>query len=619
MGFRERYSIPDLGVGVGFRSEHTDQILGDVQPPMDWFEVVSEKFIIKGGKLLANLDKLLSHYKVAPHGVCLSIGATKPLDKAYLAKLKAVVDRINPPWASDHFCWCGTNKVDLHDLLPLPLTAENAQYIADRVRRVQDYLGRPFALENASTYLTFASSNMPEWEFVATVAEKADCGLLLDVNNVFVSSFNHGFDPIKYIEAIPVDRVVQFHLAGHTDCGTHLLDTHSAHVRAEVWDLYRRAVRRFGAVSTIIEWDSDIPSWEDLSKEAAMARDARNEVLAERGQGPAKKAKKARPGKFNFPEADLDDVPKGPKQLREIQAFMAPALIGTVCIDKSPELTEGADKYVAKGLRMSPAESLDVYRHQFWLRHTEAMWKDYPEMAQALGNKFNKFCTDYLVAFPPTAFSMRDVGGKLIEFAKSHAPWSEDAFLYDCVRADWAHIRARDDADAPELEPSAIANATADDWNRARVTLHPSLQRNIMSYPVHKYRLAVIQGESPARPEPAKTFLITYRAKDLTRYTTLIPGSYLLLSLLSRGVPLGAASQRIAMFLQKGNKADVAGEVGSWFQAYMARGWIVGINFSRRSKRAKPPEIRMELNPEVDPPDENPESLIASTAQCLSA
>jgi uncharacterized protein (UPF0276 family) len=212
--------------------------------------------------------------------VSLSIGSTDPLDRAYLTKLKSLVVRVGAPWCSDHFCWTGIGQVDIHDLLPLPYTGDVIEHVVDRVRRVQDFLEVPFALENASTYLAFRESTMPEWEFVAEVVERADCGLLFDVNNVFVSAKNHGFDPNAYVDAIPADRVVQIHLAGHTDKGTYLLDTHSDHVRDEVWELYRRTLRRVGPTSTLIEWDQDIPTWDTLAAEAATARRVRDETLA---------------------------------------------------------------------------------------------------------------------------------------------------------------------------------------------------------------------------------------------------------------------------------------------------------------------------------------------------
>jgi hypothetical protein len=278
MGYRDRHAIPDLGVGVGFRLPHYSHVL-DTKPPMDWFEVISENFMVRGGTALANLEKLFAHYRVVPHGVSLSIGRAGPLDPTYLARLKALIDRIDPPWASDHLCWTGTASANMHDLLPLPLTRQGIDHVAAHVRQVQGFLERPFALENVSSYLTFTSSTMPEWEFLGEIAEKADCGILLDCNNIFVSSVNHGFDANAYVDAVAPDRVVQMHLAGHVDKGTYLLDTHSDHVREEVWELYRRATRRTGLTSTLIEWDEDIPSWDELALEATMARRMREETL----------------------------------------------------------------------------------------------------------------------------------------------------------------------------------------------------------------------------------------------------------------------------------------------------------------------------------------------------
>ena len=279
MGFRRRYSIPDLGVGVGFRVPHYEHVL-TARPEMDWFEVISENFMVRGGMPLENLEKLRSQYPVIPHGVSLSIGGTAPLDHDYLKRLKVVVDRINPPWFSDHLCWSGVARVHLHDLLPLPFTREAVSHVADRARQVADFLERPFALENVSSYMTFTASEMPEWEFLSEIAERADCGILLDCNNIYVSSQNHGFDANSYIDAIDPTRVVQMHLAGHTDKGAYLLDTHADHVNDATWELYRRALRRTGPTSVLIELDDDIPSWDVLAAEAAQARAHRDEIVS---------------------------------------------------------------------------------------------------------------------------------------------------------------------------------------------------------------------------------------------------------------------------------------------------------------------------------------------------
>jgi uncharacterized protein (UPF0276 family) len=279
MGYREKHAIPDLGIGVGLRGPHIGHVLRE-RPAMDWFEIVSENYFAEGGIARANLESIRSAYRLVPHGVSLSIGGSDPLDPQYLLRLRSLVRRVEAPWCTDHLCWTGAHGVDLHDLLPIPYTKETLAYVADRVRRVQGELEIPFALENASSYMEYRESTMAEHEFLGELAERADCGILLDVNNVFVSAYNHGFDAERYIDAIPADRVVQMHVAGHTDKGTHLLDTHSDHVREEVWQLYRRAISRCGAIATLVEWDEDIPSWAVLADEAETARSARSEALA---------------------------------------------------------------------------------------------------------------------------------------------------------------------------------------------------------------------------------------------------------------------------------------------------------------------------------------------------
>jgi len=276
VGFRTRHNIPDLGVGVGFRIPHYPHVLEN-RPEMDWFEVISENFMVPGGRPFENLERLRAAYRVVPHGVSLAVGSSVDLDQGYLEKLKALVRRLNPPWVSDHLCWGAVSNVVLHDLLPLPQNKEVIAHVVERVKRVQDFIEVPFALENVSSYMTFKSSTMTEWEFLSEIAERADCGLLFDCNNVYVSSRNHGFDPNLYVDAVPADRVVQMHLAGHTDKGKYLLDTHSDHVCDPVWELYRRATHRFGLTSTLIEWDDDIPEWAVLAEEAQKARNVRDE------------------------------------------------------------------------------------------------------------------------------------------------------------------------------------------------------------------------------------------------------------------------------------------------------------------------------------------------------
>jgi uncharacterized protein (UPF0276 family) len=267
--------LPDLGIGVGLRTVHFGHILAK-HPPVDWFEVLSENFLDTGGRPLHVLDQVAERYPVALHGVSMSIGSTDPLDLEYLGKLKALADRTRAHWVSDHLCWTGVLGLNTHDLLPMPYTEEALRHTTARVREVSERLERPLVLENPSSYVQFAGSTMSEWEFLSRLAEQADCGLLLDVNNVFVSAFNHGFDPLEYIAGIPADRVVQYHVAGHTNKGTHILDTHSDHALPEVWELYRLAWKRTGATATLYEWDEDIPEFDVVHAEARKALEHRD-------------------------------------------------------------------------------------------------------------------------------------------------------------------------------------------------------------------------------------------------------------------------------------------------------------------------------------------------------
>ena len=264
-------AFPFLGFGVGLRTTHYSEIL-ETYPAVDWFEVISENYMVSGGRPLHILEKVRGRYPIALHGVSLSIGSTDPLNLNYLRQLKELAQRFQPAWVSDHLCWTSVGGHNAHDLLPLPYTSEALVYVVERVSRVQDILGRRILLENVSTYLQFQQSTLPEWEFLAQVAEQADCGILLDVNNIFVSAFNHGFSAEAYLQAVPVERVHQFHLAGHSDKETFLHDTHDHPVADAVWDLYAQAVRRFGRVSTLIEWDDQIPPFAEVHAQALRAQ-----------------------------------------------------------------------------------------------------------------------------------------------------------------------------------------------------------------------------------------------------------------------------------------------------------------------------------------------------------
>ncbi len=272
-----RWNLPDLGLGVGLRTAHFHHIV-DKWPRMDWFEILSENFIDTEGRPLYYLDQIAERYPIVMHGVALSIGSTDPIDFEFLGKLKTLAKRVQAVWMGDHICWTGVAGLNGHDLYPVPYTEESLKHLIGRVRMVQDFLERPLVLENPSTYLTFRASSMTEQEFIARLAADADCALLLDVNNVYVTCRNHDLDPFAYLAPLPYDRVVQIHLAGHSDHGTHCIDTHDGRVIDAVWDLYAEVQRRRGNTATLLEWDADIPKFDVLQREVGRASRFRDEL-----------------------------------------------------------------------------------------------------------------------------------------------------------------------------------------------------------------------------------------------------------------------------------------------------------------------------------------------------
>ncbi len=266
-----RLGNPDLGLGVGLRTVHFRHIL-ETHPDVDWFEIISENFIDSQGRPRYVLEQIADRYPIVMHGVSLSIGSTDPLDFEYLTRLRDLARIVKPKWISDHLCWTGVAGRNTHDLLPIPFNRHTLKHVVERVKAVSDFLERPLVLENPSSYITFRDSTMDEWTFMTEMAEQADCGLLLDVNNVYVSSFNHDLDPIEFIRNLPHKRIVQFHLAGHSNYTTHLIDTHDDHVIDPVWELYRLAHELTGGVSTLLEWDASIPPFPVVHDEVKKAK-----------------------------------------------------------------------------------------------------------------------------------------------------------------------------------------------------------------------------------------------------------------------------------------------------------------------------------------------------------
>lgn len=278
----------ELGFGLGLRKEHYqdiidsfsvgDSVLAEDSVSVDWFEILTENYLVPGGKPLYFLDQIAERYPMVMHGVSMNIGDTEPLDKDYLKQLKQLKNRIQAHWLSDHLCWTGTNGSNAHDLLPLPYTEETINHIVSRIQQVQDFLGCRMLIENVSSYVTYQQSEMTEWQFLTEIAERSDCLLLVDINNIYVSAVNHEFDPLDYLLSIPAHRVQQFHLAGHSDYGDYIIDTHDMPICKSVWELYAKAVEHFGDVTFMIERDANIPPLNDLIAELNTARTISNKI-----------------------------------------------------------------------------------------------------------------------------------------------------------------------------------------------------------------------------------------------------------------------------------------------------------------------------------------------------
>jgi uncharacterized protein len=261
----------DFGVGIGLRIPHYGHIF-EKKPVVDWFEIISENFMVEGGRQLQVLDQILERYRVVQHGVSMYFGSAEPLNRDHLRRLKALVRRTNTPWLTDHLCWGSVDGRYSHDLLPMPYTFEAAKRTAQKVREARDFLEVPIAVENVSSYAEYHVSEMTEWQFLNEVVEDADCGILLDVNNIYVSSRNHDFDPFEYLRSVAVERVAQIHIAGHSNFEKYILDTHDHPVIDPVWQLYSKAIELVGPTATLLEWDDQIPSFDEVHREALKAQ-----------------------------------------------------------------------------------------------------------------------------------------------------------------------------------------------------------------------------------------------------------------------------------------------------------------------------------------------------------
>ena len=478
---------PFLGFGLGLRTVHYEAVLRE-DPTVDWFELLSENYMVAGGKPLHYLDQICERYPVVMHGVSLSIGSTDPLDWDYLKRLKALAKRVEPAWVSDHLCWTGVDGTNLHDLMPLPYTGEAVEHVAARVRQAQDFLERRILLENVSSYVTYKQSGMTEWEFLTAVAERSDCLILLDINNIYVSSQNHDFDPIAYLEGVPGERVRQFHLAGHTHNGQLIIDSHDQSLIDPVWNLYDEAVRRFGSVSTMIERDDNIPPLAELLAELDQARCHHEAQLAmgSRVQAPARSSD-AGEAKRPLPSAPLQRLQ------RDFESYV---LRG-----------DGADRIGSQIVGNDTAqasERLGVYWDAYRLRLLEVLETDFPALHTLLGDaQFEDLGHAYIDAHPSHAPSLRWFGRHMADYLRTTKGYASRPMLAEMAAFEWAQGEVFDAEDVRAIEPADMAALAPEHWARMCFELHPSVQRIDLTWNVPAAWAAIDAGEDP--PLPARS------------------------------------------------------------------------------------------------------------------
>jgi uncharacterized protein (UPF0276 family) len=536
-----RADFPFLGFGVGLRRSHYGYVV-DAHPRMDWFELITENFMVDGGRPLEVLENIRERYPIVMHGVAMSLGSTDKLNREYLRALKGLVRRFEPAWISDHLCWTGVGGHNLHDLLPLPYTEEAVLHVASQIRHVQDFLGRPLLIENISSYITYRHSSLTEWDFLAAIAEEADCGILLDINNVFVNSFNHNYDAEQYIDSIPVDRVVQFHLAGHQHHGTHLLDTHDHPVCDEVWTLYERAVRRFGSASALIEWDDNIPDFSELQEAADEARRRHDSVLRateiDRPYRQRSNAEKVTRTDHEFSLARLQQL------LYRIVTTPGGAKEGP---PKKPALpSDGIDSIIVADDRRSWRECIGIYAGAYLHRLLDVLKEDYPATFAVLGEAdFEDLITDYLISYPPTEPSILYAGRFLPDFFRTHPlrnPWP---FIADLARLELTTLEVFHARDAQPLDADALRTVAPDDWPALSIKVHPSVRILDLEWRVDTLLRAVENIDRWKEPECGPASIIVWRRGSQVHYRELEAGERSALVLTTNGANLAAICDAI--------------------------------------------------------------------------
>ena len=542
------------GFGLGLRTPHYADFLAAPQP-VDWLEIITDNFLIDGGKPLVMLERIRRDYPMVMHGVAMSIGAASGIDTVYLTKVKALADRIQPMWVSDHLCWIGPGPEQLHDLYPLPYTEEAARHVIEQIRRAQDILQRRLVLENVSSYISFGHNAASEWQFLSHIANTADCQLLVDVNNIYVSSVNHGFDPLDYLNGLPPKRVQQMHLAGHADHGDYIVDTHDHPVAPPVWALYEAACQRFGAVATMIERDDDIPPLTTLLDEIAVARSIAQQVArADSAAHVPRVTERIAPPPFRLDSAA--------PTLRTVQAQWTDYIL-----DRS-------DANESTALRDTSLQRLGIYHHAYRARLAEVLADSFAKTALYMGtDAFDEQAQAFAVQMPPRTRSLGRYGDAFPDYLAQCYP--DNPELRELAQLDW-DLRTRfDSLDAPALDAATVHSADPaqeHNWLSWAQPLHPSLLlRSVTSNVVQIWRAIDDDAEVPeVQVLDTPKALAIWRKGQQPHFQTLDADEAAFVQHLQSGSSIEATADTLAGTAVLPDPSRLAG----WLQAWLRDGLL---------------------------------------------
>ena len=546
--FSETLSIMQNNFGLGLRSKHYQHIF-DHNPKVDWFEIISENFMDTDGRPKTNLGKIKELYPIVMHGVSLSIGTVDPLNSEYLSKLKKLIRWVNPLWISDHLCWTGVAHKNTHDLLPLPYNEEALKHIIQRITMVQDYLEMPIALENPSTYLEFNNSTMPEAEFMARMVEESKCHLLLDVNNVYVTCYNHGLDPKAYIDLLPLDKVQQIHLSGHSNKGTHIIDTHDDHVVDEVWNLYKYVVNNTGRVpNTMIEWDDNIPEFPELFAELQKAKDAAKDAA-----------------NYVLPEISIMKSTQESAKittLPESQKLLQDAIILGNNFNSEPS------KWIIEKEKFSAANQLAVYVNSYRYRLNDIVAEDYPVLEKYLGEeKFKPLIWDFVNSEQPDHFNIARFPLKLQKFIENKFP--NDVFAQEICRLETAVTQMTDPENSEALTLADLQGMTPELLMESVLYPRTALELHQFSHLTNQYYQAVMD-EREALVINENSYLAVFRHDDQVWRMDLEKEEFALLKIIFDRTKIGEALNEI--------EESQAHKISHWFSRWISNGLLANNN-----------------------------------------